>query len=268
MTKRMTPAARFQRWTQGFLARTLGLHMYRRPPFGHDALAEIRRLHQWTPGDVVFDVGANDGRTVAKLQRYFSSPRIFAFEPVGETFQQLVSRTEGMQNVRRFQMALGAEAAERTIYTGSSSVLNSFSPEGWEPSGTEAVKVSTVDWMVAELGIDYIQLLKVDTEGYDLDVLRGAEEALSTDRIGIIQVEAGFDQDSRPRASLDDIRRYLASHSYSLFGIFNQSRTPSGPRTREGIRNPDRQRVPNVLAYCDGVFVSNALLYQNFGHSG
>lgn len=261
----MTTGARLQGWTQNLLKRAFGLHVSRKPPFGEDPLWEIRRLRRWAPDDVIFDVGANDGRTVVKLQKYFPSPRIFAFEPVPSTFEQLASSTASMQNVRRFPVALGTKPEDRTIYTGSRSIHSSFSPDGWEPSATALVQVSTVDRMVAELGIPYVHFLKVDTEGHDLEVLRGAEESLSAHRIGIIQVEAGFHQHSRHFAGLEEIRRYLAPRAYSLFGVFTQRRTPRGPRAQVGIGNFSQRRVPNALAHCDAVFVSNDLLFQEHG---
>jgi FkbM family methyltransferase len=260
----MTTTARLQGWTQNLLKRAFGLHVSRKPPFDEDPLWEIRRLRQWAPGDVIFDVGANDGRTVEKLQKRFPLPRIFTFEPVAATFQQLSYRTAGMKNVWPFQMALGAESGERTIYTGRSSVLNSFSSAGWEPSGRETVQVSTVDRMAAELGIDYLHFLKLDTEGHDLEVLRGAEESLSRHRIGIVQVEVGFNQHSRPVAGLDEVSRYLAARDYSLFGVFNQCRNPVRPSAHRGVEDSGRC-VPNVLAYCDAVFVSNDFFSRKFG---
>ena len=261
----MTTTAKLQGWTQKFLKHALRLYVSRKPEFGVDALWEIRHLREWKPGDVIFDVGANDGRTVVNLQKYFPSPRIFAFEPVAVTFRQLTTRTAEMANVRRFPTALGAESGNRTIYTGSRSILNSFSPEGWEPTDTEVVQVSTVDRVVVELDIPYLHFLKVDTEGYDLEVLHGAERTLSASRIGIIQVEAGFHQHSRRFAGLDEIRCHLQSRAYSLFGIFTQRRTPRGPRAQEGIGDSPQRRVPNALAHCDAVFVSNDLLFQEYG---
>lgn len=261
----MNRFARVQRRMQDVLKRRLGLYVSRKPPFGSDPLAEVRRLRTWVPGDVIFDVGANDGRSVLKLRQYFPAPTIYSFEPVPETFRRLTLRVASMKDVHTFELALGAKPGASSIYIDKESVLSSFSPMGWEPHSTLQVGVSTIDEMVAELRLDYVHFLKVDTEGSDLDVLLGAEATLVANRIGIIQVEAGFHQHSRSLAGLEEIRRYLGARSYSLFGLFNQSRTRKGPRAVARALDSSRPEIPKVLAYCDAVFVSDALLVRNFG---
>ena len=55
----------------------------------------------------------------------------------------------------------------------------------------EKVQVTTLDRVVEDRGIGHIDLLKIDVEGHELDVLRGAKETLEADRIDIVQFEFG-----------------------------------------------------------------------------
>lgn len=259
----MSFAETVYRWRRELLLRTLQLRSGRRVLSGDDSLADVRRLRRWEPGDVIFDVGANDGRTVLRLRRYFPSPRIIAFEPTSVTFRQMETRTATMPNVQRFQLALGAESGDRTLFTGPRSVMNTFSAEGWQPAGSELVRVSTIDAMMTELALERIRFLKIDTEGHDLEVLRGATVTLTAGRVDIIQVEAGYRQHPRHQLTLEEVREFLSGLGYSLFGIYNQCRTSTRIQAADGADGAGAPWVPNALAYCDALFVSNELLRRS-----
>src|SRR5690606_20272087 len=155
------------------------------------------------------------------------SQTIHSFEPVLATFERMVERTQGWPGVHHHRMALGAAPGEQAIHVGESSVLSSFiETDVWEPSGTEMVPVSTIDRMMEQLRIPRVHLLKVDTEGYEVEVLRGASQSLAAGSIDIIQVEAGFGQDTGPHVPLELLKSHVAAFGFSLLGIFNQCRAP------------------------------------------
>jgi FkbM family methyltransferase len=241
--------------------RTLGVHISRTPPapvtkHADQAIAQLRR---WTPNDVVFDVGANDGRTVLRLQDLLARPRIFAFEPVASTYDTLVRRTSRFANVVPRHLALGAAPGRQTIYLNEIDAMNSFSAN-WTAShvGTETVEISTVDQVMEQERIPFLHFLKIDTEGYEREVLTGAERALRESRIAVIQVEVGVDQLGKDLWSLESARAFFAERGYYLYGIYNQCltrvRAPEGwpPEALEGYR-------AEVLAYCDALFVKASL---------
>lgn len=231
------------------LTRTLGVEVTTKRFYPH-----LRYVRSWSSDDVVFDVGANDGRTVVRLQRHLPRPRIYAFEPVAATYRKLVERTQRYPNVRTFQNALGSTRERRTIYLHEVDAMNSFSADWSASTGTEEVDVRTVDEVMQEEGIDFVHFLKIDTEGHDLDVLRGAEGALRDSRIALIQVEAGFDQLDRTMPTLEDFRHLLAPYGYHLYGLFNQVKARAQPPS---AWPPARARGyhARVLAYGDAVFV-------------
>ena len=241
--------------------RALGVHISRTPPVPVSKHADhaISRLRRWTPNDVVFDVGANDGRTVLRLQDLLARPRIFAFEPVASTYDTLVRRTSQFANVIPRHLALGAAPGRQTIYLNEIDAMNSFSA-GWTPShvGTETVEISTVDQVMEREGIRFVHFLKIDTEGYEREVLRGAETALRESRIAMIQVEVGVGQMGKDLWPLEAARLHLAEYGYYLYGVYNQcvtrARPPLGwsPVELEGYRL-------EVLAYCDALFVKARL---------
>jgi len=238
------------------LARTLNadvdydLRMY-------EAIRDIRR---WSPGDVIFDVGANDGRTVFRLMRHLPAPRIFAFEPASDTFRTMADRTAGFGTVEPLQLALGSRTGRETMYLDRQSVLNSFYADWASTHGrdrnvdprTETVETTTLDRFAAQRDVDRIHLLKIDTEGHDLEVLKGAAQMLDDARVDVIQVEAGFDVPGRQQPSLEEMQAYLGQHGYYLYGIYNQCR---GPVPKSAGPEYAAEEPPTVLVFCDALFV-------------
>lgn len=137
--------------------------------------------------------------------------------------------------------------------------VNSFDPSWGESTGTATVDVSTVDQVMEEHGIDFIHFLKIDTEGHDLEALKGARNALASSRVGIIQVETGVDQTERRYATLEEFCRFLQPQGYFLYGIFNQVRRRALPPATWPV---ERKRTfhAKTLAYCDAVFVRAELI--------
>lgn len=248
------------RRAKSFVEKTFGVEVSRRttyPPNKH-ADAELVKIRSWSEDDVVLDVGANDGRTILRIQGRLGSPRIFAFEPVSTTYQTLVQRTSHLDNVSCFQLALGAAPGRETIYLNEIAAMNSFSPDWAKPVGSEDVEVSTVDEFMVHQGLDFVHFLKIDVEGHDLEVLKGAQRALSRSRVAIIQVEVGLDQLDRPQPSLERIRACLAPMGYYLYGIYNQCRRQVHVPAVWSDAEAAGYR-PKVMAYCDALFISAVL---------
>lgn len=242
--------------SERIVEKTLHVTVHREPPFGSDPYFAVSRLRPWSPTDVVFDVGANDGRTIPHLRRHLGAPRIYAFEPVAATYQKLVASTVGLENVRCLPLALGSARGPKTMFRGRRPATSSFSPEWSESRGTEQVEVSTLDEVVDEHGIDFIHFLKLDTEGHELEVLRGAHATLAASRIAIIQAEVGFDTQIAPHTPLESIRAHLAPLGYVLHGLFQQQR--SGGRVTVPVTwsaGESSGYRPSVLKFCDAVFV-------------
>lgn len=245
------------------LAETLFKRLWSKLPLGHAPQPEtpydigtyrnLAALREWQPSDLIFDVGANDGRTILRWRRHLPSTRIFAFEPVKSTFDTLAERTAALPDVRLFHCALGAVPERRTIYLDEMSALNSFYAERTGSGRSEEVEVDTLDAVLAREGVDRVQLLKIDAEGHDLEVLKGATAALADRRFDIIQVEAGFGVPGLPAPSLCKFQQLLEPHGYHLHAITNPCSSKlsklTGATTADG-------RDPALLVYCDAIFVA------------
>jgi FkbM family methyltransferase len=164
---------------------------------------------------VVFDVGANVGQTAAKFRRRFARAQIHCFEPFAQSAARI--RARGIRGVAVHEIALGSVAATGMLSQGSDPATFHLCDDG-----SEIVKVETIDAFCAAHGIERIDFLKIDTEGHDLEVLKGATTMLGACRIGAVQVEAGLNPENTFHVPFEALKAYLEAHGYRLFGIYDQ----------------------------------------------
>lgn len=144
---------------------------------------------------IVIDVGANIGSYSAKVKSVHSSACVYAFEPDHATFQQL-NASATRYGYQVFNFALGSESRRSLFYNrpggGSehASLYREVITEIHEDTVVEVeVLVTTLDQFAQEHQLTHIHLLKIDTEGSELDVLRGAQRLLENKAIDLIQFE-------------------------------------------------------------------------------
>jgi FkbM family methyltransferase len=161
-------------------------------------LEELRK--RWSGRDslVVLDVGSNDG-AYATAVRSVLGPRVRleCFEPDTASFEALHRRLGDQDGVRCHRLALGAEPGLARLYSNrAGSPLASLNAESFrftsvEVASSQEVQVETVDRIVRELEISRVDLLKVDVEGHELAVLRGAAELIRGRNVEVVQFEFG-----------------------------------------------------------------------------
>ncbi|HWN10313.1 MAG TPA: FkbM family methyltransferase [Pyrinomonadaceae bacterium] len=151
---------------------------------------------------VVFDVGANVGDYSLLVKRFMPSAQVHAFEPANATYQQLVAHLKGSQGIKPYN--IGFSDSEKTVELFSyeiqgqqASLLASIDQRlptqvvQVSRSASEQITVKTIDAFCKENAIDRIDFLKLDVEGHELAVLRGARNMLEEGSIAIIQFEFG-----------------------------------------------------------------------------
>ncbi len=196
-------------------------------PRGVCLITDIRRWLPKTTISTIFDVGANTGQSARTFRAAFPQACIFCFEPVPATFERLRQRIGHDSACRCFQLAFGASGGlARVVQEGDSSRFRMAPAPTPPPHHDETppvlVPVATLDAFCAEHRIDHISLLKVDTEGQDLDVLRGAAALLADQRVDLIEVEAGIDPDNPLHVSLHEFTAFLEPLGYRVFGFYDQ----------------------------------------------
>lgn len=186
--------------------------------------------------EVIMDIGANVGQSAYEFSCTWPSAKVHCFEPVRATFAQLASNMDSFENVICHRVAIGNQEEEATIHIHGQSGMSSLSVE--EGNRTEQVPVTTLDHISEKLGIDQIDLLKVDVEGHEINVLKGASEMLSQGKVKSVLIEVGF---SRSRHTpLSDVKAALGPYGFVLAGFHDQ------------WSNPDNKK----LVHANALFVS------------
>ncbi|MCL6261244.1 FkbM family methyltransferase [Aquiflexum sp. TKW24L] len=195
------------------------------------ALEQVRSLFSHKSDLVLFDVGANKGDYSALLKELFQENAIIhAFEPSKHTFEMLQEKVGKQAKVFLHQKALGESAAQLTLFypekgAGLASLYDrKLDHFGIETKEAELVEVMSLNGFCQENGISEIDFLKLDVEGHELAVLKGAKQMLEAGKIHVIQFEfGGCNIDSR--TFFQDFY-YLLSPSYHIYRIVKDGLFP------------------------------------------
>jgi FkbM family methyltransferase len=201
---------------------------------GLDLLSDLKCLINHKSDPTIFDVGANDGETVQDFIKIFPHAQIVAFEPFDGCYKKLQTLFKANAKVRIENTALGSErgTSQLNVYSGSN--MNSLlqldeRPENvlrdsFTNSGTALVTVETLDAFCSANAYENIDVLKSDTQGYDLNVLRGASGLLERHRIKAILVEVNFVPMYREQPTFLELHGFLSAFGYCLVDMYNHAR--------------------------------------------
>jgi len=179
------------------------------------------------PINTVLDIGANIGQSAIKFHHAFPQANIYCFEPVNHLNIKLEENLKPFSKIHVYSDALGASPAQSQIYLTTHETTSSLIKPDYVKQ-TQIVNVITVDDFLRSEKIDKVGLVKIDVEGMDLEVLKGAEKTLNSKKVEFILVECGFYNDSPNLVSFDSIRDYLLHFDYRIFGIYDQQLAWSG----------------------------------------
>jgi FkbM family methyltransferase len=158
--------------------------------FQKRVLGEIR------PNDCVWDVGANVGLYTSMFSRITgSNGRVFAFEPSPTNFARLTSSIGAVTNVVLVPMALGDITGRMALVegidaTGATSRLVGEAADVTQ--NTVDVEVRRGDELILSGEADDPDAIKIDTEGFELDVIRGLQQTLRRPKLRALFIEVHF----------------------------------------------------------------------------
>jgi FkbM family methyltransferase len=201
----------------------------------HYLRREYVRHPDYVPGDdwVVLDVGAHVGIYSLCASRLVGDGFVIAFEPNPIAYRWLISNIElnGATNIKALPYALGDEITRQKLYVAgenigaSSLIMNHIinSPVGRYPIvGEFVVPVVTLDYVIDKSveivgrSVRRIDLVKVDVEGYEMRVLKGAIRTLERGLVERFVIEVHIDQ-----VSTKDVIKYLGDYGYKLDAIIH-----------------------------------------------
>lgn len=186
-------------------------------------LAELLRHHAI---DCVLDIGANIGQTAQRYRDAGYRGRILSFEPLIDNHARLenLAQSDPLWDIAP-RMALGAQAGETTIHVAQNHDMSSLLPvnEAMLDALPKARAVETQSVPVFPLDSvfsDYVRpnetvFVKVDTQGFEKDVIEGAGQTMQAGRIAGWQLELSFFPLYQNEPTFDIITTQMIAHGYA-----------------------------------------------------
>lgn len=197
----------------------------------------------WNKNDdrVVIDVGANVGSFTSDLIAYFPRIRSHCFEPNPEVFEVLSNNLSHTRTILN-NSALGARRGSAELTLGVSSEYSSLVPSEklmGESTGNYKVRVDTLQDYIESKQIQKVDLLKVDVEGFEIQVLEGVRNRLTD--IDVIMCEARFGPHEYPGVQISELIEFLLDFDFRFLALYNDTSAKS-----------------KVFNYGDALFTNNA----------
>jgi FkbM family methyltransferase len=197
---------------------------------------------------LVVDVGANVGEFSELALREFGATKLIAVEPTPEIYAALTEKFKSDPRLEGLNACLGAFTGSLDFLVHADTKTSSLFPRESrrryfaaddQVVAHTSVPITTLDALCAERGITNVALLKMDTQGGEFDILRGARNLLQSQSIDIVYTEFFITSHYAGAPLLPDIWALLDKHDYALYDLFK------GPYGADG-----------QLRFGDAVFVS------------
>lgn len=186
--------------------------------------------------NVVLDVGANIGQYASEMRQYGYRGRIISFEPMADEFKRLVDATKDDPQRECFQLALGNSDGPQLFNVAGNSYSSSLLPmcsahrEAAPQSAykaTQEVSVARLDTIAQKILAPSDRIwLKLDVQGYELEVLHGATQTLS--QVQVVECELSLVPLYEGQALFSQMVEYFESHGFTLVSLesgFSDPRT-------------------------------------------
>lgn len=191
-------------------------------PFGHDWCVDIAHFVRNSGRSEVntcFDVGANLGQTAERLVRAFPEADTYSFEPVPATFEQMKQNVARWRRVQPFNLGISDKVAQCSMRLADASGRNRIDLDSQE--GGVTVQLNTLDCFCEEQRIDRVNLLKIDVEGHEMQVLRGADRLFSQRRIDFVVCECDFvARPDEPHGDFYELVPFLETRGFRIASFY------------------------------------------------
>lgn len=185
----------------------------------------------------IFDIGANKGQSIERFRKIFPNSIIHSFEPNKAEFEIISKKYQNDKKIIINNIAIGDKIEKKNFFITALSGTSSFnklnlntqwikkrssqyntSIEGYTKKVVE-VDVLTLDQYCKNNSIDTIDIVKIDTQGYEDKILGGSSEILKKNIVKMIELEVMFDDVYERHLSFSDIEKYLLPYNFRFSAI-------------------------------------------------
>lgn len=172
-------------------------------------------------GATCIDIGANVGMYSVICSKYAGqNGKVLAFEPSTQTYRALYNVINGkimsLSNVQLFNMALGDKDANVDLifsYENNGRIMDPLTRIG---NSQGNIKMTTLDRIITSLNIERVDFIKIDVEGFEFNVLKGAVNVISKFH-PLILMEVDNQWLERYSSSSKNICNFLEQFAYKPF---------------------------------------------------
>lgn len=205
------------------ITRMCGVNLSSNDHLGVDVELDLARLTANAPLRNIFDVGGNFGQTALLFAAAFPTATIFTFEPVPESFSRLQKAVQRHPRIKPFNTALGDKSGSITMNLTPSAGSNTILATAAATASIN-IPIDTIDSFVTANSIETIDLLKIDVEGYELQVIKGAEQTLKRGNIRYIFAECVLPMDLQsPHTSFFDLHQTLDQNGFCFVTYYGEA---------------------------------------------
>lgn len=214
---------------------------------GVNAERDIQRLAGDLPVRVIFDVGANLGQSASRYLQSFPLAHIHSFEPVSQTYELLQRQFSTTPRVTTYNFGFGDVDETATVHIMPSSGQNTACPVGTSLA-TERVTLRRLDGFLSGSSIETVDLLKIDVEGYESNVLRGAGTELGSGRFRFVYAECVLtDEQDTAHTSLFALHPILTDAGFVPFSYYAESFSLGSGAAMGNVLYAFRDLLPSVV---------------------
>lgn len=180
---------------------------------------------------IIFDIGMNHGQTLKKIQKEYPNAQIHGFEPNSNCFLIIKEQTNNNSNLHLDNVGLGNELGYLEFNEYDWDAMSSFLKRSYGKASINQiykVKVDTIDNYCSVKDIKRINILKSDTEGFELKVLEGAQTTLKLNKIQFIFLELFWNENFIGQSNVGEIFSFLEKYNFSLVRFYDFSLTDDG----------------------------------------
>ncbi len=178
--------------------------------------------------DFIVDVGANRGQFALISRKIFPRAKIHSFEPLAEPAQIFKKIFSNDPNVTLYPYAIGREKTTATIHVTKDDDSSSLLPitktqssmfSGATEKETRQVTVLPLSQALGDTSIPPASLLKIDVQGFELEVLQGCGDILN--KFSHLYIECSFIELYKGQALAHQIISWLEQRNFVLSGVHN-----------------------------------------------
>ena len=189
---------------------------------GIAATVELENMIKNIDPETIIDIGSNKGQFIMLIEKIFPGKTIYSFEPITDVLEKQKKFFNYKKNIFFHNFALGSVSSTKEFFVTKRMDSSSFfkinttenQSKDYEIQTKKNIQIKTLDDVMVNKEIIKPVLVKIDVQGYELEVLKGLDETLSKVDYLLIEVSENEMYINQPKS--DEIIKYLENRNFHI----------------------------------------------------